>query len=204
MAAAAADTHGDPRWRGVNHLALITGDMDQTVRFYVGVLGARLVATVGTDTFRHYFFEFGAGCTIAFFEYTGVEPGFYAKPAGVPHPSASQFDHLALGLADEEALLELRGRLKAANCEVTDLVDHGFIRSIYFTDSNGIALEASCWVVDPTGHADVAFDDSRTFGDPHPVPAAVELRNNGRVASVPSTKLVDGYTQRADDWVLRP
>lgn len=49
----------------------------------------------------HYFFESGAGCTIAFFEYAGFEPGFSAKPAGVPHPSASQFDHLALGLADD-------------------------------------------------------------------------------------------------------
>ena len=56
-----------PRWRGVNHLALVTGDMDETVRFYVGVLGARLVATIGTDSFRHYFFEFGTGTTIAFF-----------------------------------------------------------------------------------------------------------------------------------------
>ena len=34
-----------PNWRGVNHLALITDDMDTTVRFYNGVLGARLVAT---------------------------------------------------------------------------------------------------------------------------------------------------------------
>ena len=55
-----------PKWRGVNHLALITGDMDATVRFYVGVLGARLVATIGTDAFRHYFFEFGQATTIAF------------------------------------------------------------------------------------------------------------------------------------------
>jgi catechol 2,3-dioxygenase-like lactoylglutathione lyase family enzyme len=57
---------------GVNHLALVTGDMDTTVRFYVGVLGARLVATIGTPTFRHYFFEIGPGNSIAFFEYQGL------------------------------------------------------------------------------------------------------------------------------------
>ena len=34
-----------PRWRGINHLALVTPDMDATVRFYAGVLGMRLVAT---------------------------------------------------------------------------------------------------------------------------------------------------------------
>ena len=48
-------------WRGVNHLALVTPDMDATVRFWHGVLGARLVATIGTPAFRHYFFDIGEG-----------------------------------------------------------------------------------------------------------------------------------------------
>ena len=138
-----------PRWRGVNHLALVTSDMDATVRFYAGVLGARLVATVGTPAFRHYFFDFGTNSTIAFFEYRDVEPDSFSKPAGIPVPEAAQFDHLSFDLVDEDALLDLRERLKNANCEVTDVVDHGFIRSIYFTDPNGIALEASYWVTRP-------------------------------------------------------
>ena len=28
-----------PHWRGINHLALVTDDMDATVRFYHRVLG---------------------------------------------------------------------------------------------------------------------------------------------------------------------
>jgi catechol 2,3-dioxygenase-like lactoylglutathione lyase family enzyme len=191
-----------PRWRGVNHLALVTSDMDATVRFYAGVLGARLVATVGTPAFRHYFFEFGTNSTLAFFEYRDVEPDSYAKPAGIPVPEASQFDHLSFDLVDEEALQDLRERLKQANCEVTDVVDHGFIRSIYFTDPNGIALEASYWTLDPTGHAEVSLDDPRLFGDSDPVPAVAELRTGG-LANVPSTKLVDGFTKQAEDWVVR-
>jgi len=99
-----------PRWRGVHHLALITPDMDATVRFWCGALGARLVATLATDSFRHYFFEFAPGSTVAFFEYKGVELEYFAKPAGVPTPQASQFDHLSLHLADEDALLRLRTR----------------------------------------------------------------------------------------------
>jgi catechol 2,3-dioxygenase-like lactoylglutathione lyase family enzyme len=194
--------HAAPRWRGINHLALVTSDMDATVRFYVGVLGARLVATVGTDAFRHYFFDLGAGSTVAFFEYAGHAPERFAKPAGVPNPDAVQFDHVAFGLADGEALLELRDRLKQADCEVTDVVDHGFVRSIYFTDPNGIALEASHWVVDPTGHAELPLDDERLFGDGRPVPAVEELRRDGRVGSVPATKLVDGYTKAPEDWVV--
>jgi catechol 2,3-dioxygenase-like lactoylglutathione lyase family enzyme len=197
-------TAANPRWRGINHLALVSHDMDATVRFYVGVLGARLVATVGTPTFRHYFFEIGAGNTIAFFEYRDVEIDSYSKPAGIPIRQAAQFDHLSLDLVDEDALLALRDRLKAADCEVTDVVDHGFIRSIYFTDPSGIALEASYWTVDPTGHAELAFDDRRIFADDDPVPALAELRDEGRLLHTPSTRLVDGYTARPDDWVVRP
>ncbi|MGH9001058.1 MAG: VOC family protein [Acidimicrobiia bacterium] len=183
-----------PRWRGVHHLALITTDMDMTVRFYHGVLGARLVATVATNSFRHYFFDFGPGTTIAFFEYRGFEVERYAKPAGVPFPQASQFDHLSLALPDEEALLALRERLKAADCEVTDVVDHGFLRSIYFNDPNGIALEASWWTLDATGRP-ADYGDRRLFADDDPVPAVAELRDAGALAHVPATRLVDEVTR---------
>jgi catechol 2,3-dioxygenase-like lactoylglutathione lyase family enzyme len=191
----------NPRWRGVHHLALITSDMDATVRFYAGVLGARLVATIGTPAFRHYFFEFGPGSTVAFFEYRDVEVEQYAKPAGVPHPRVSQFDHLSLGVGDEAALLELRERLKQANCEVTDVVDHGIMHSIYFTDPNGIALEASHWLVDPTGHAELSLEDGTIFDDANPVPAVTELREAGRFTTLAATRLIGGYTTRTEDWV---
>jgi catechol 2,3-dioxygenase-like lactoylglutathione lyase family enzyme len=183
-----------PSWRGVHHLALITKDMDSTVRFYHGVLGARLVITLSTPAFRHYFFEFDQGNTVAFFEYVGVEIDSFAKPAGVPYPQASQFDHLALALADEEALLRLRDRLKEHNCEVTDVVDHGLLKSIYFTDPNGIALEASFWTVEPTGRP-ATYDDDRLFSDENPVPAVDELRRTGDLEWTPRTVLVDEVTK---------
>lgn len=190
MADSAHRNHPDeaPRWRGINHLALVTADMDATVRFYHGVLGARLVATIGTPAFRHYFFEFGAENTVAFFEYRDRPPEAFAKPAGIPDPRAPQFDHLSFNLPDEDSLLALRDRLKAAHCEVTDVVDHGFIRSVYFTDPNGIALEASWWVLDATGRP-ADYGDRRLFADPDPVSAVVELQRDGAVGSVPHTKL---------------
>jgi catechol 2,3-dioxygenase-like lactoylglutathione lyase family enzyme len=180
--------------------------MDATVRFYVGALGARVVATVGTPAFRHYFFEIGQGTTLAFFEYHSddIDLERFAKPAGVPSARASQFDHLSLDLVDEQALEDLRARLKAIGCEVTDVVDHGFIRSIYFTDPHGIALEASCWITDPTGTAELSFDDDRVFGDGDPVPALIELRDQGRLTNVPATKLVRSETRDLDDWRVTP
>jgi catechol-2,3-dioxygenase len=158
------------------------------------VLGARLVITIATPAFRHYFFEFDQGNTVAFFEYIDQPVDTYAKPAGVPFPQAAQFDHLSLALADEEALLRLRDQLKEHNCEVTDVVDHGVLRSIYFTDPNGIALEASWWTADPTGRP-VDYDDERFFADPDPVPAVQELVRDGKVAWTPRTVLVNEITK---------
>jgi catechol 2,3-dioxygenase-like lactoylglutathione lyase family enzyme len=184
-----SQTETRPEWSGINHLALVTSDMDATVRFYCAVLGARVVATVGTPQFRHYFFAFGPQCTVAFFEYVDLELEPFAKGAGVPDSRAPQFDHLSLNLPDEAALEALRNRLAIAGCEVTEVVNHGTIHSVYFTDNNGIALEASWWVIDVTdGSPD--YDDSRVFADPNPVPALGEIRASGTPSHAPRTKLV--------------
>jgi len=177
-----------PKWSGINHLALVTPDMDATVRFYCGVLGAPLVSTVGTPGFRHYFFGFGPQCTVAFFEYTGLELDTFALPSGVPDARKVQFDHLSLNLADEDALLALRQRLLDYDCEVTEVVDHGTIHSIYFTDPHGIALEASWWVQDVTA-IEANYDDPGVFGDQTPVPALVELRASGKLTTGAGTRL---------------
>jgi catechol 2,3-dioxygenase-like lactoylglutathione lyase family enzyme len=185
-----AATPDTVHWRGVHHLALVTPDMDATVRFWHGVLDARLVTTIGTPTFRHYFFEVAPGNTVAFFEYAGQHLASYSKPAGVPYEKAPQFDHLSMHLPDEDALLRLRDRLKSHGCEVTDVVDHGFLRSIYFSDNNGIALEASWWTLDPTGRP-VDYGDERLFCDADPVPAVRELRESGELDHTVETHLVD-------------
>jgi len=178
----------DPYWRGINHLALVTPDMDATVRFYHGVLGMRLVATLRAGSMRHYFFETAPGNTVAFFEVADAPT--FDLPAGIPDRRKAQFDHLSFNLPDEEALQHLRRRLKEAACEVTDVIDHGIVRSIYFTDPHGIALEASHWVQDATGH-DADYGDERFFADPSPVAAVQELASAGRLAWTPETRLAD-------------
>ena len=177
-----------PRWRGVNHLALVTPDMDATVRFYHGALGARLVATIAVGPMRHYFFEIGPENTVAFFEWADADVETFRKPAGIPPGFPAQFDHISFNVPDEDALHALRERLGKAGVEVTDVVDHGFLRSIYFTDPNGIALEASWWVKDPTGRP-ADFGDAELFGDPDPVPAVREIQQAGTVSWIPATQL---------------
>jgi catechol 2,3-dioxygenase-like lactoylglutathione lyase family enzyme len=150
---------------GINHLAMITGDMDKTVRFYRDVLGCKLVATIGTDSFKHYFFSIGKNNTIAFFEWPGVQPGVPEKPAGMPAPGR-QFDHLSFNVDSYDDLIALQRRLRDRGLEVTRIVDHHFIHSIYFDDPNGIALEASVWLMDP--------ETEVSYHDPDPVAAVAE------------------------------
>jgi catechol 2,3-dioxygenase-like lactoylglutathione lyase family enzyme len=188
MTSSFADLPEAPRWRGVNHLALVTPDMDATVRFYAGVLGMRVVATTMAGPMRHYFFEIDQQNTVAFFEIKGSET--FDKGAGSPPPLdiPIQMDHLSFNLPDEDALEQLRKRLIAAGSEVTEVVDHGFIRSVYFTDPNGIALEASYWVLDGTGRESDP-NDRALFDDPDPVPALRELHGDG-LTTLPITHLV--------------
>jgi catechol 2,3-dioxygenase-like lactoylglutathione lyase family enzyme len=182
-----ARTPDEPRWRGINHLALITPDMDATVRFYHGVLGMRLVATLMAGPMRHYFFEIAPENTIAFFEWQGVPT--FAKPAGVPISGPLQFDHLSFNLPDRASLEALRDRLLAAEVEITEVVDHDIMQSVYFTDPSGIALEASWWALDVTGRQ-ADYTDGRAFSDPDPVPAVRELAAAGRLDWTPHTSLV--------------
>jgi len=175
----------EPHWRGIHHLALVTPDMDTTVRFYVGVLGMPLVATLRAGPMRHYFFELGPGNTVAFFEVSGTET--FSKPAGAPSQRPIQFDHVAFAVADEPALIALRRRLLDADCEVTPVVDHHILRSIYFHDPHGIALEASWWTVG-SGHLAFRPDDLQLFTDPDPVAAVHEMASGG-LLSTPTSRL---------------
>jgi catechol 2,3-dioxygenase-like lactoylglutathione lyase family enzyme len=162
--------------------------MDATVRFYHGVLGMRLVATLAAGPMRHYFFEMGPHSTVAFFEWDGADVGEFEKPAGVPFTFPAQFDHVSFTVADQTALDRLHDRLVEHEVEVTTTVDHGFVRSIYFHDNNGIALEASWWVFDPTTQP-ATYGGGTVFTDADPVPAVRELADNGELSWLPSTRL---------------
>jgi catechol 2,3-dioxygenase-like lactoylglutathione lyase family enzyme len=131
-----------PTYNGINHLAMATGNMDETIRFWRDLLGMRLVAGIGHPGYRHYFFEISSSDLIAFFEWPGVEP-LAEKDHGAPVKGPFGFDHVSIGVAEEEALWELKDKLDAAGFWVSEVVDHGFILSIYSFDPNNIPLEFS-------------------------------------------------------------
>lgn len=130
------------KFNGINHLAMATGDMDNTIRFWRDLLGMRLVAGLGRPGYRHYFFEISENDLIAFFEWPGVLP-VKEKEHGYPVKGPYIFDHVSFGVETEEDLWELKDKLEASGFEVSEVIDHGFIHSIYSFDPNGIPIEFS-------------------------------------------------------------
>jgi catechol 2,3-dioxygenase-like lactoylglutathione lyase family enzyme len=130
------------KFNGINHLAMATGDMDRTIRFWRDLLGMRLVAGLGQPGYRHYFFEISETDLIAFFEWTGVKP-VAKKEHGRPVRGPFIFDHVSFGVETEDDLWSLKDKLEAADFPVSDVIDHGFIHSIYAHDPNGIPIEFS-------------------------------------------------------------
>jgi catechol 2,3-dioxygenase-like lactoylglutathione lyase family enzyme len=129
-------------FNGVNHLAMAAGDIDKTILYWRDPLGMRLVAGLGRPGYRHYFLQISYSDLIAFFEWLGVEP-VSRKEHGRPVKGPFIFDHVSFGVDTENGLWELKDRLEAAGFDVSDMIDHGFIHSIYAYDPNSIPIEFS-------------------------------------------------------------
>lgn len=134
------------KYNGINHLAMATGDMDRTLRFWRDLLEMRMVAGLGKPGYRTYFLEISDRDMIGFFEWSHVEP-VPEKDHGYPVNGPFTFDHVSIGVEDREDLWTLKDRLEAAGFWVSEVVDHGFIHSVYSFDPNGIPIEFS-WRVD--------------------------------------------------------
>jgi catechol 2,3-dioxygenase-like lactoylglutathione lyase family enzyme len=170
------------KFNGVNHLAMATGDMDKTIRFWRDLLGMKLVAGLGQPGYRHYFFEISPFDLIAFFEWPGVRP-VKEKDHGEPVSGPFIFDHVSFGVETEDDLWELKDKLQAAGFDVSEVIDHGFIHSIYAFDPNGIPIEFS-----------------------HNV-EGVDVRKNPRMKDArPSSVTQEGASSQAGKWppVTRP
>ncbi|MCP4681173.1 MAG: VOC family protein [Desulfobacterales bacterium] len=155
------------KYTGISHLAMATGDMDTTIRFWRDLLGMRLAACLGRPGYRHYFFEITDHDMIAFFEWPGVEK-IMEKDHGVPVAGPFAFDHVSFEVETDGDLWELKDRLEAADIWVSEVVDHGFIHSIYTFDPNNIPIEFSAPV------QDVDVRKNPKMKDAKPSPIAME------------------------------
>jgi catechol 2,3-dioxygenase-like lactoylglutathione lyase family enzyme len=154
-------------YAGINHLAMVTGDMDATIRYWRDLLGLRMVLTSGNPGYRQYFFELPPSSMITFFEWPGVEPGV-EKDHGAPIQGSVIFDHVSIGVKSGDSLWELKDKLDAAGFWVSEVVDHGFILSLYSFDPNNIPVEFSCYV------SDVDVRSNPVLAERRPSPVSLE------------------------------
>ena len=125
--------------RGIHHTALICSDVEQTIKFYQGVLEFPLTDLFGNRDYQgstHFFFDVGNGNLLAFFDFPGLDLGPYAEVLGGLH-------HLAISVTPEK-WAHLRGKLNAAGVDYQE--ESG--TSLYFRDPDGARLEL---LADPLG-----------------------------------------------------
>jgi len=125
--------------RGLHHTALISSDVERTVRFYQDVLEFPLTELIENRDYpgsSHFFFDIGNGNLLAFFDFPGLDVGPYAEVLGGLH-------HMAISV-DPEKWEHLVGRLDAAGVEHE--VHSGV--SVYFRDPDGARIEL---IADPLG-----------------------------------------------------
>ncbi len=130
----------------LHHTAYVTNDMEATRRFYEDVIGLPLVATWSESdelfgavrTYCHCFFGIGDGGALAFcqFEKPSDQEEFGPKMPFTP------FHHIALNV-DAETQDEIEARIKAAGYTEPEhfVLEHGYCRSVYVTDPNGMIVE---------------------------------------------------------------
>jgi catechol 2,3-dioxygenase-like lactoylglutathione lyase family enzyme len=130
----------------VHHIAFGTRDVAATHDFYAKRLGMPLVHTEnhrsGKGWFRHFFFAIGNDEYLGFFafENVGEKPGYrtdISTGLGLP----PWINHVAFNVADLAALEDMKERCRRNGVEIEGEMDHGWCRSIYLRDPNGILVE---------------------------------------------------------------
>jgi catechol 2,3-dioxygenase-like lactoylglutathione lyase family enzyme len=134
--------------QGMHHLGLATHDMEATLDFYENVLGFEtkvcdLLRPEAGGVIRHAFMDVGQGEMIAFMECNDVPTVAADFDAGINKGLGitGGVIHFAFKAGDESDLDAKRSELSGKGVDVTEVVDHGWCKSIYFRDPNHLQLE---------------------------------------------------------------
>ena len=133
----------------LHHTAYVSSDLERTRAFYEDLIGLPLVATWRESdelfgevrTYCHCFFELADGSALAFFQFVSPRDQALFGPA---MPS-SPFVHIALAV-DATTQAGVAARLAAAGYREpqTYVLEHGYCRSLYVKDPDGMIVELTC------------------------------------------------------------
>ena len=118
--------------RGVHHIALISSDVEQTIRFYQELLEFPLTEIFENRDYKgsnHFFFDLGHGNLLAFFDFPGLGVGPYAEVLGGLH-------HIAISV-EPPRWAHLKAKLDDAGLSYHEASGS----SIYLTDPDGARVE---------------------------------------------------------------
>jgi len=131
---------------GLHHNAYLTKDQEANRKFYEDLIGLPLVATWSeTDelfgaerVYSHTFYGLGDGSGLTFFQFANKADQDQFDPSLTPSP----FRHIALNVT-AELQAAIFDRLQRAQWkpEGTYVLEHGYCRSMYTEDPNGMLLE---------------------------------------------------------------
>ena len=122
---------------GINHVAVVTDDLERFVEFYTGVFDLEVVFEESTPAFRHAILRTGTESWLHPAEVAGNGNG-----AGLPTMfERGHVDHFALTATSAAAFEELRRRLVARGASAGAVDDLGAFRSVWFEDPDGTRLE---------------------------------------------------------------
>lgn len=97
---AGAPAPSSVRTGGVDHLALISSDLDATIRFYTEIIGLRLTRVVQNrddPTSTHIFLDIGGGNSLAFFDFPEKGPSRTTRGVGSMHHIALKISSAQMG-----------------------------------------------------------------------------------------------------------
>jgi catechol 2,3-dioxygenase-like lactoylglutathione lyase family enzyme len=126
--------------RGVHHVALLSSDVERTIRFYQGILEFPLTEIFENRDYagsNHFFFDVGNGNLLAFFDFPGLDLGPYEEVLGGLH-------HVAISV-EPQRWQRLREKLYEAGVGYQE--ESG--TSLYFNDPDGARIEL---IADPLGN----------------------------------------------------
>jgi catechol 2,3-dioxygenase-like lactoylglutathione lyase family enzyme len=120
---------------GVDHLALISSDLEATIEFYTEVLGMRLTRIVQNrdePTSTHIFLDMGGGNLLAFFDFPEKGPARTVRGVGSMH-------HIAI----KAEPAKFRGILAKLQQKHISYSQHGSpdSGSVYIRDPDDILVE---------------------------------------------------------------
>lgn len=130
----------------LHHTAYVSSDLERTRKFYEDVIGLPLLATwcesdvlFGAErTYCHLFFGLADGSALAFFQFARKEDQELFGPKMPETP----FHHIALRV-DADLQKKIEQRLRAAGYAEPSIyvLEHGYCRSLYATDPDGMIVE---------------------------------------------------------------